>query len=102
MQHDYEAYAVGHPVGAPVRGRVRAVAAFGVFVELAPNVQGLLEIPDFAAGVPVRFPDDYPQVGTSVEAIIKFFDVPTMNIRLTQRPASGAAKPGAGADRAGG
>jgi ribosomal protein S1 len=92
MQHEvakYEAYAVDHPVCAPVRGRVRAVAAFGVFVELAPNVQGLLK-PLTSLRVPVRFPDDYPQIGTSMEAIIKFFDVPMMNIRLTQRPAAAA------------
>src|SRR4051812_28141405 len=55
MQHEganYEAYATDHAVGALVRGRVRAVAPFGVLVELAPNVQGLLEILDFAAGAP--------------------------------------------------
>jgi small subunit ribosomal protein S1 len=87
---DYEAYATDHSVGALVRGRVRAVAPFGVFVELAPNVQGLLEVLDFAVGAPKRFPEDYPQIGTSIEAAIKYFDVPTMNIRLTQRPSESA------------
>jgi small subunit ribosomal protein S1 len=95
MQHkvaDYEAYATDHAVGALVRGRVRAVAPFGVFVELAPNVEGLLEIPHFAS-VPdaTRFPTGYPQVGTLVEATIMYFNVPTMNIRLTQRGPESAA-----------
>src|SRR4051812_8041669 len=96
MRHEvasYEAYATDHAVGAVVRGRVRAVAPFGVFVELAPNVHGLLEIPDFAGGAPKRFPQDYPQVGSSIEAAIKYFDVSTMNIRLTQRPGGDAAFP---------
>ena len=95
MQHEvanYEAYATDHAVGALVRGPVRAVAPFGVFVELAPNVQGLLEIPYFAS-IPdaTQFPSGYPPVGALVEATIKYFDVPTMNIRLTQRPSESAA-----------
>jgi ribosomal protein S1 len=88
MQYDvanYEAFATDHAVGSPVRGRVRAVAQFGVFVELAPNVQGLMEIWDFPAGPPKRFPQDFPQVGTLIQVRIKYFDIPTMNIRLTQR-----------------
>src|SRR5438309_1514977 len=87
MQHEvanYEAYATNHAIGAKVHGRVRAVANFGVFVELAPDIQGLLEIPDFAPSVPKTL-QDYLQVGTPIEAVIKYFDVPTMNIRLTQR-----------------
>jgi small subunit ribosomal protein S1 len=95
MQHEvasYEDYAADHAVGAMVRGRVRAVAPFGVFVELAPNVQGLLEIPYFASTPDAtQFPTSYPQVGALIEATIKYFDVPTMNIRLTQRPSESAA-----------
>jgi small subunit ribosomal protein S1 len=92
MQHEpanYEAYAVDHRVGTSVQGRVRAVAAFGVFIELAPNVQGLLEVPYFSAR-PERFPEDYPAVGTVVQATILWFDVHGMNIRLTQQSGSAA------------
>ena len=97
MQHEvanYEAFATDHAVGSPVRGRVRAVRHFGVLVELAPNVQGLMEIWDFSQGPPTKFPQDFPQVGTEIQATIKYFDIPGMNIRLTQRsarnPADGA------------
>ncbi len=93
MQHDvtnYEAYAVDHAVGTCVQGRVRAVAPFGVFVELAPHVQALLEVPYFSGPKAERFPEDYPAVGTLVSATILWFDVPGMNIRLTQRPGTAA------------
>ena len=92
MQHElanYEAFATDHPIGARVRGRVRGVAQFGVFVELAPGVDGLLEILYFATGAPKKYPEDYPQVGTLIEATIMYFDVSRMNVRLAQRPVGG-------------
>lgn len=78
-------------MGSVVRGKVRAVLQFGVFVELAPNVQGLLDVLDFAADSRKRYPDDYPPVGTAIEASIKWLDPAAMNIRLTQRPLCGVA-----------
>ncbi|MCX7717960.1 MAG: S1 RNA-binding domain-containing protein [Candidatus Sumerlaeaceae bacterium] len=38
----FEAYVRAHPVNSVVTGTIKSVAAFGVFVELAPRVEGLI------------------------------------------------------------
>jgi len=88
----YERYAAEHPVGTVVRGKVVVVRPFGVFVQLAPDVDALLEVCDFAGFDGKRYPEDYadyPQSGAEIEATIILLD--GENIRLSQRPAGGAA-----------
>lgn len=44
----FELFLNQHPVGSVVTGKVRSIAKFGVFVELAPKVDGLLHISEWA------------------------------------------------------
>jgi ribosomal protein S1 len=70
-----EAYFARHAVGSIVRGRVVHVKPFGVFVELADSVHGLVHESEWA---------DRPEVGAMVEAQILAMD-PT-RARLSLRP----------------
>lgn len=44
QQDPFDAYVKEHPQGSVVTGKIKNVASFGAFVELAPNVEGLIHI----------------------------------------------------------
>jgi ribosomal protein S1 len=70
-----QAYFARHAVGSLVRGRVVDVQPFGVFVELADGVHGLVHESEYT---------DRPEVGTTVEAQILAMD--PARARLSLRP----------------
>jgi ribosomal protein S1 len=79
------------PRGLLVKGRVTAVAPFGVFVDIGldPRIPVLLEIIHFEVieeqpGHRIRFPEDYPEVEDEIEACILAYSVKPHDIRLTQ------------------
>lgn len=58
------------PVGVCVNGIVTQHCPFGVFVDLGdPVATGLIQIVDFRDGGRMT-PDQYPPVGTAIEAIV--------------------------------
>ncbi len=90
-QHDWDALMVEYPPGTPVSGEVVSCQVFGVFVRLdqLPEVTALLEIIHFELRVAdplhrIKFPEDYPQVGTRVEARVLGWCLKPKDVRLTQ------------------
>ena len=76
-------YCDAHPEGTNVTARVRKVASFGVFCELAKDVEGLLMVTDLP-GVPrpTKFPEDYPSIGDELNVSIAYIDRDGRKIRL--------------------
>jgi len=79
------------PRGSRVKGRVRSVHPFGVFVDIGldPRIPVLLEIIHFKVieeqpGHRIRSPEDYPKIGDEIEARILAYSMRPHDIRLTQ------------------
>ena len=90
MQHEahesFDRFVAEHPEGSKLRGRVTNVRPFGVFCELAPGIEGLLEVVDFEGRPqPMTFPDHYPRVGDALHVTIEYINHDARRIRLTQR-----------------
>jgi len=90
-QEDWNALIAAFPNGTTVAGTVTVRAPFGVFVKLddLPDVVALLEIIHFEVRVEkpehrIDFPDDYPEVGTRIEARILGWSARPKDVRLTQ------------------
>jgi small subunit ribosomal protein S1 len=73
-----EQYGANNPIGTSVKGIVRDIKDFGVFVRLAPGVDALIRAEDL-------FPKKIEEItaGDEIEAAISLFDPP--KIRLSQR-----------------
>ncbi|MGI9035246.1 MAG: 30S ribosomal protein S1 [Pyrinomonadaceae bacterium] len=61
-------------VGDKVRGKVRNLTDFGVFVEIEPGVDGLVHVSDIAHSKKIKHPKDVLKKGDDVEAIITKID----------------------------
>ncbi|MGI8468907.1 MAG: 30S ribosomal protein S1 [Pyrinomonadaceae bacterium] len=61
-------------VGDKVRGRVRNLTDFGVFVEIEPGVDGLVHVSDIAHSKKIKHPKDVLKKGDEVEAVITKID----------------------------
>ncbi len=74
-----------YPVGSRVRVRVLRLADFGAFVELEPNVEGLVHVSEMSWGRAVRHPGDVVQPGAVVEAQVLDLDPKERKIGLGLR-----------------
>ena len=90
-QEEWNALLARYPPGTPVSGVVTSCQVFGVFVcvDQLPKVPALLEIIHFkitedAPQHRIVFPDDYPSVGSRVEAHILDWCLRPKDVRLTQ------------------
>ena len=84
-----------YPPGTVVSGEVVASAPFGVFVRLdiLPDVTALLEVIHFESfhptnrkDHPLYFPNDYPPIGSRLEARVLAWSERPKDVRLTQLP----------------
>ena len=72
-----------HPEGTNVTARVTKVASFGVFCELAKDVEGLLPVTELAVVPrPTTFPEDYPSIGDELYVSIAYINRDGRKIRL--------------------
>ncbi len=72
-----------------VEGRVTKLKHFGAFVEVVPNVEGLVHISDMAYNRRIRHPEDVLVVGETVKVLIKSIDVKRRRIGLSLKAALG-------------
>lgn len=72
-----------HPAGSRVQGRVTRLEAFGVFVEIAPGVEGLVHISELGAKGRVGHPREVVQEGQEVAATVLDIDLERRRISLT-------------------
>ncbi len=78
-----EEYIKEHKIGEVVKGKVRGVKDFGVFVELAPDVDALIRKEDLGE---IKIEETKP--GDEIEAAIAFMDKDKKKIRLSVRKLS--------------
>src|ERR1700730_5252814 len=70
----YEALTQKYPPGTVVRGKVRNIADFGIFVEIEEGIDGLVHISDMSWTQRVKHPSELYQKGDEVEAAVLNMD----------------------------
>jgi len=80
----FEAYARAHPVNSVVTGTIKSVTAFGVFVELAPRVEGLIHKTQWSRER-VDSLESVAKVGEQVTAKVIKIDTKDGKISLSRR-----------------
>jgi small subunit ribosomal protein S1 len=63
-----------YPVGSVIRGKIRNITDFGIFVGIEDGIDGLVHISDLAWGQRVRHPSDRYKKGDEVEARVLSID----------------------------
>ena len=71
-------------VGAPVEGTITKVAGFGLFVEIAPDVEGLMHLSELELG-PTEKLDERYKVGEKVRAQVIKLDELERRIGLSNK-----------------
>jgi len=66
----YETLSEKYPLGTIVKGRVRNIADFGIFVEIEEGIDGLVHISDLSWTQRIKHPSELFQKGDDVEAVI--------------------------------
>jgi small subunit ribosomal protein S1 len=80
----FERFLDAHRVGSDVSGTVTRLSPFGAFVELAPEVEGLIHISQLDSER-IEKPEDAVQVGQTVEAKILKIERKTQKISLSRK-----------------
>lgn len=78
-----------YQVGQTVSGRVSRVAQFGVFVELAPGIEGLIPLSETGLAQDVDLKRIFA-VGTPIDVVILEIDTTSRRIRLSSRAVASA------------
>ena len=85
----WDGAATAYPVGMKVTGTVARTAGFGLFVNLAPGLDGLVHVSTLGVKAGTNLSKKYP-TGTSFEAVVEGVDEIAHKISL--RPATSAAQ----------
>jgi small subunit ribosomal protein S1 len=80
----FVAFISAHPQGSGVTGKARSITSFGVFVELAPLVEGLLHISQWSKEKTETL-DEVVKVGDEITAKIIKVDREKQKISLSRR-----------------
>lgn len=80
---DQSFYARTRP-GKVLNGKIKSIQPYGVFVELAKNVTGLLHIENISVGR-IRHPGERFKVGQSIKVVVKSIDTDTGKIVLSHK-----------------
>ena len=75
------------PVGTHVKGRVRNLAKYGAFVEIAPGIEGLIHVSEFSWMKKITRADEVLSIGDEVEVVVLSVDVEKQSIALSIRKA---------------
>lgn len=76
-------------VGEKIEGRIRQCARFGVFVEIAPGLEGLVHISEMSYTRRVVKPENEVEIGQTVQVMIKDIDPVNRKISLSMKEAEG-------------
>jgi small subunit ribosomal protein S1 len=71
-----------YPVGSVVEGAVAKIEKFGVFVQIAEGVDGMVHISDISADKRINHPQEVLKLGQTVKAQVLEIDVAKRRIRL--------------------
>jgi small subunit ribosomal protein S1 len=67
----WEVFVDENPVGSQVSGKVTRLTDFGAFVELAPQVDGLLHVGSMRANERVEHPSDCFEIGQEIQIVLE-------------------------------
>jgi small subunit ribosomal protein S1 len=73
-EHPWDALDPNLKEGDKVKGKVVVIADYGVFVEIAPGVEGLVHVSEMSWSTHLRSASDFVSVGDEVEAVILSLD----------------------------
>ena len=71
-----------HPIGSQVKGKVKSITDFGVFVEIEPGIDGLVHISDLSWTKKIRHPSEVCKKGDELEATVLGIDVEKERVSL--------------------
>jgi small subunit ribosomal protein S1 len=80
-----------HPIGSRVKGKVRSITEFGIFVGIEDNIDGLVHISDFSWTKRIKDPKEIHDLfkkGDEVEAVILDIDIDNERLSLGIKQAS--------------
>ncbi len=81
-KNPWEAISEQYEVGQKIKGKITNVAEFGIFIQLAPGIDGLVHISDFSWTEHIEHPADKYKKGDVVEAVITGINKQTQKISL--------------------
>jgi small subunit ribosomal protein S1 len=78
----WELARVNHPIGTRIKGKVKSVTDFGIFVGVDDAVDGLVHISDLHWTKKVKHPSELYKKGDEIEAVVLGVDVDNERISL--------------------
>lgn len=78
----WDGIAARYPAGTVLRGTVRNITNFGVFVEIEPGIDGLVHISDLSWTKKIRHPAEYVKKGQELDVVILNIDENERRISL--------------------
>jgi len=78
----WEMVRINHPVGSMIKGKIKSITDFGLFVEVEENIDGLVHVSDLHWTKKVRHPSELYKKGEDVEATVLGIDVDNERISL--------------------
>ena len=78
----WEELGLKHPIGSQVKGKVKSITDFGVFVEIEPGIDGLVHISDLSWTKKIRHPSEVVKKGDELDATVLGIDVENERVSL--------------------
>jgi small subunit ribosomal protein S1 len=75
--------------GDRLKGTVKRIAEFGVFVEIAPGIEGLVHVSEMSYTRRVKKPEDMVAIGDEVDVMIKDISPDARKVSLSMKEAEG-------------
>lgn len=75
QDNPWKTFADHHKVGERVKGKVVNIVDFGIFVEIAPGIDGLVHVSDFSWTERIGNPAERFKLGDEVEAVLLDIDL---------------------------
>ncbi len=85
--HPWEKVKEKYPVGTTVRGTVKKIIDYGIFVELEPGIEGFVHISEMKWGKPPRHPSEVVKEGARVDVVVLNVDIEKQRISLGMKQA---------------
>lgn len=83
MPHPWDGIESRYPIGTKITGKVRSLAAFGGFVEIAPGIEGLIHVSELSWTEDIKDPKKVLKAGQTVETVIIAVDRSKEKISLS-------------------
>src|SRR5690606_39217701 len=64
-----------YPVGSVVRGKIRNITNFGLFIGIEEGIDGLIHVSDLSWSNKIKHPQEVYQKGDEIEAVVLHIDV---------------------------